>query len=59
MLLLRIVAILLGLGIGVSAVLWLLTGERKWFDWSLRLVKAAVATGLVFFGVLAVQRFLE
>lgn len=56
MLLLRTIAILLALAIAVSAVLWLLTGQRKWFDWSVRLLKVGVVVGLLFFGVLALER---
>lgn len=56
MLLIRTVAILLAIMIAVSAVLWLLTGQRKWFDWSVRLLKAGVVVGLLFFGILALER---
>jgi len=56
MLLLRTIAILMAIAIAVSAVLWLLTGQRRWFDWSVRLLKAAVVVGLLFFGVLAIER---
>lgn len=56
MLLIRTVAILLAIMIAVSGVLWLLTGQRKWFDWSVRLLKAGVVIGLLFFGILALER---
>lgn len=56
MLLLRTIAILMAIAIAVSAALWLLTGERKWFDWSVRLLKAGVMVGLLFFGILAIER---
>lgn len=56
MLLLRTIAILLGLSVAVSAAAWLLTGQRRWLDWSLRLVKLGVIIGLVFFGVLLLER---
>ncbi len=56
MLLLRTVAILLGLGVAVSAALWIVTGERKWLGWSLKLVRIGVVVGLVFFGVLLLER---
>jgi hypothetical protein len=55
-LLLRTVAILLGLGVAVSAALWIVTGERKWLGWSLKLVRVGVVVGLVFFGVLLLER---
>ena len=56
MLLVRTVAILLGLGVAVSAALWIVTGERKWLGWSLKLVRIGVVVGLVFFGVLLLER---
>jgi hypothetical protein len=55
-LLLRTIAILLGLGVAVSAAGWLLTGNRRWLDLALRLVKVGVIVGLVFFGVLLLER---
>jgi hypothetical protein len=55
-LLLRTVAILLGLGVAVSAALWIVTGERRWLGWSLKLVRIGVVVGLVFFGVLLLER---
>lgn len=56
MLLLRTVALLIGLSVVVSAAAWLLTGQRRWLDWSLRLVKVGVLVGFVFFGVLLLER---
>jgi hypothetical protein len=56
MLLLRTIAILMAIAIVVSAVLWLLTGQRTWFDRSIRLLKAGVVVGLLFFGILAIER---
>jgi hypothetical protein len=53
---LRVVAIVLALGVALSAAAWLFTGERRWLDRSLTLVKVAVVVGLVFFGVLAFER---
>jgi hypothetical protein len=53
---LRVVAILLGLGIAGCALAWIFTRERKWLVRSYRLLTAAVVTGLVFFGVLLLQR---
>ena len=57
MLLLRTVAILIGLGVIASAAGWLLTGQRIWLDRALRLVKVGVLVGLVFFGVLLLERW--
>ena len=56
MLLLRTVAILIGLGVIASAAGWLLTGQRIWLDRALRLVKVGVLVGLVFFGILLLER---
>jgi hypothetical protein len=55
-LLLRTVAILIGLGVIASAAGWLLTGQRIWLDRALRLVKVGVLVGFVFFGVLLLVR---
>jgi hypothetical protein len=55
-LLLRTVAILIGLGVIASAAGWLLTGQRIWLDRALRLVKVGVLVGLVFFGILLLER---
>ena len=54
--LLRAVAILLGLGVVVSAAMWVVTRERKWWDRAILALKVGVAVGLVFFGVLAIER---
>ncbi len=56
MLLLRTLAVLLGLGAAVSAALWVLTGDRKWLGWSLKILRVGVVLGLVFFGVLLLER---
>lgn len=56
MLFLRIVAILIGLGVAGSAAAWLVTRERKWLTRAWRLLWVGVVTGLVFFGVLLLER---
>ncbi len=56
MVLLRALAILLGLGVAVSAVAWMVTGDRRWLGRSLTLLRVAVVLGLVFFGVLLFER---
>jgi hypothetical protein len=53
---LRIVAILIGLGVAGSAAAWLVTRERKWLTRAWRLLWVGVVTGLVFFGVLLLER---
>jgi hypothetical protein len=54
--LLRAVAVLLGLGVVGCAAAWVLTRERKWLDRALLMLKIFVGTGLLFFGVLIVER---
>lgn len=56
MLFLRIVAILIGLGAAVCAAAWVFTGDRAWLGRSFLLLKVGVAVGLVFFGVLLLER---
>ena len=53
---LRVLAVVLGLFVAGSALMWLVTGQRRWLDWSLRGVKVGVALGLIFFGVLVIER---
>ena len=56
MVFLRVVAIAVALGVALSAAAWLATGERRWLDGSLLMLKVGVGVGLVFFGVLAFER---
>jgi O-antigen/teichoic acid export membrane protein len=42
MLLVRIIAIAVAVALGVSVLLWLLTGERKWLTRAWRIFKYAV-----------------
>ena len=56
MLFLRIVAVLIGLGVAGSAAAWLVTRDRKGLPRAYRLLWIGVATGLVFFGVLLLER---
>lgn len=53
---LRVLAILFGLGIAGCALAWIVTRERRWLDRSMRLLRLAVITGLVFFAVLLWER---
>jgi|1048.fasta_scaffold223381_1 hypothetical protein len=50
--------ILIALGVIGTAALWLVTRERHWMLWSLRLLRIGVVTGLVFFAVLIGERLL-
>jgi uncharacterized membrane protein SirB2 len=54
--LLRGVALLLGIGVIATAALWVVTRDRRWLGRSLLLLKVTVATGVVFFGVLLLER---
>jgi hypothetical protein len=56
--LLRAFMILIALGVIGTAALWLVTRERHWMLWSLRLLRIGVVTGLVFFAVLIGERLL-
>jgi hypothetical protein len=56
---LRIVAVLIGLGVAGSAATWLITRDRKWLTRSYRLLWIGVAIGLVFFGVLLLERLAD
>jgi hypothetical protein len=53
---LRIVALLIGLGVVGCALAWIVTRERRWLDRALRLLTIGVITGLLFFGVLLLER---
>lgn len=53
---LRVLAIVFGLGIAGCALAWIVTRERRWLDRSVRLLRLAVITGLVFFAVLFWER---
>ncbi|MCX7202939.1 MAG: hypothetical protein NTV17_11915 [Burkholderiales bacterium] len=57
--LLRAFMILIALGVIGTAALWLVTRERRWMLWSLRLLRIGVVTGLVFFAVLIGERLLS
>lgn len=56
MLFLRVIAIVIGLGVAGSAAAWLVTRERKWLTRAYRLLCVGVVAGVVFFGVLLLER---
>ena len=56
MLLLRAVAILDAALIALCAAAFVLSGDRKYLRWALRLLQVGVAAGLVFFAVLILER---
>ncbi len=52
----RIVAALTLFAIATCVGMWLLTGDRRYLGWALRLVKIAAALALAFFGLLILER---
>lgn len=56
MVLFRIIAALLIFAIAGCVGLWLLTGDRKYLGWALRIIKILIALGLAFFGILLLER---
>lgn len=56
MLLLRLVAILVVVAIGVGIALFLLTGNRKYRKFALQLLKWAVIFALLVFALLVLER---
>jgi len=58
MLLLRLLAILAVIAIAVGAGAYLLTGNRKYLNFSLRLLKLAVAIALLTFALMALERLI-
>ncbi len=58
MLVLRLVALLLALGIVASLCAWLFTRERRYLDLVWRLFRFAVYTGLIFFALFLAERLL-
>ncbi len=58
MLLLRLLGVLAAAGIGVSLVLWLLTGKARYRYWAWIMLRAALIVLAVFLVVLALERVL-
>jgi hypothetical protein len=54
----RTFMILIALAVIGSAGMWLVTRERRWVLWSLRLLRIGVVSGMVFFAVLIAERLL-
>ena len=57
MLILRILAALLVIVIGVSAALYLVTKDRRWLRFSWQIIKLGFVILLIFFALLALERF--
>lgn len=58
MLVLRIVALLAVIGIAVSALAWILTGDRRYLRVSWRIFQVGLALSLVFLGLLFFERLI-
>jgi len=56
--LLRLVAILVVMTIGVGIALFLLTGNRKYLEFALRLLRWAVIFALLVFALLVLERLI-
>jgi hypothetical protein len=55
----RVFAVLLPIAILLLALGYLGTGDRRYLNWAFLLLKVGIAAGLVFFGVLFVDRLLN
>jgi hypothetical protein len=53
----RLLLVAFGVGVTFFAIRFIATGNRQYLVWSLRLLGAALISGVVFFGVLLVTRF--
>jgi threonine/homoserine/homoserine lactone efflux protein len=53
---LRLLVILTAIAIAVCAAGYLISGERKYLGWAVRVLKYAGAAALIFFAVLLLER---
>jgi hypothetical protein len=53
----RVLLVAFGISVTVLAVRFIATGERRYLLWALRVLGAALVSGVVFFGVLLATRF--
>jgi hypothetical protein len=58
MLVLRLVALLLGIGLVASLCAWIFTRDRRYLTVAWRLFRFAVYTALIFFGLFLAERLL-
>lgn len=56
MIALRLLVILTAIAIAVCAAGYLISGDRKYLGWAMRVVKYAGAAALIFFAVLLLER---
>jgi hypothetical protein len=52
----RVLLVAFGISVTILAVRFIATGERRYLRWTLRVLAAALVSGLVFFGVLLAAR---
>ena len=57
MLVLRILGALLVIGVGASVAVYLVTRDRRWLRFSWQILKLGLIILLIFFGLLALERF--
>lgn len=57
MLVLRILGALLVIGVGASIAVYLVTRDRRWLRFSWQLLKLGLIIILIFFALLALERF--
>jgi hypothetical protein len=53
----RALMIVLALAVILSAGLWVITRDRRWLNWAIRLLRIGVIAGAIFFAVLIVEQF--
>lgn len=58
MLVLRILALLAVIGIAVSALAWILSGDRRYLRFSWRIFQVVLALSLVFLSLLFFERLI-
>lgn len=57
MLVLRILGALLVIGVGASVAVYLVTQDRRWLRFSWQILKLGLIIILIFFALLALERF--
>lgn len=56
MALFRLLLVVFGISVAFLAFRFVVTGQRRYLQWALRLLAGALVSGLVFFAVLLVSR---
>ncbi len=56
MLILRLLGTLAAIGIGLSFVLWLITGQARYRYWAWNMLRAGVIVLAVFFAIVVLER---